>query len=57
MTMHVGSALFLASLVPLAFLVYSLTHLKKLGIRPSHPRIIVEAALFTLCLVLAFVLR
>ncbi len=34
------------SIVALGFLIYSLTHLKKLKINITHPRIIVELLLF-----------
>jgi hypothetical protein len=41
-------AIFLAfdALVALGFLIYSLGHLKKLGITWRHPRVLVEGALF-----------
>ena len=52
-----GVFLLAASLLPLGFLLYTLTHLKKLDIPVSHPRVIVEAALFLIFLILGFVLE
>lgn len=41
-----GILLVMLSLVPLGFLVYTLTHLDVLNISVSHPRVIVELSLF-----------
>jgi hypothetical protein len=38
-----GFGLMLAALVPLAFLIYTLTHLEELGVPLLHGRVIVEA--------------
>jgi hypothetical protein len=34
------------SIIPLCFLIYTLFHLKQIGIPFFHPRVYVEAALF-----------
>jgi hypothetical protein len=44
----VGPILVALSLIPLLFLAYSLLNLEKLGIKRSHPRVLVESALFLL---------
>jgi hypothetical protein len=41
-----GNALAVLSLVPLAFLIYTLLNLDKLGITLSHPRVVVEFSIF-----------
>jgi hypothetical protein len=46
-----GKLLVLFSLVPLAFLFYTLLNFKSLGITITHPRVIVEASLFVILLV------
>lgn len=38
--------LFFCALVALVFLIYSIVNLEKLGIKITHPRVIVEAVLF-----------
>ncbi len=40
-----GTVLLVLSLVPLGFLVYTLSHLEKIGISFAHPRVIVELTL------------
>ena len=52
-----GWALLAAALVPLGFLIYTLTHLDGLGIPVTHPRVVVEAVIFIgLCVAGAWVL-
>jgi len=46
---------FALAFIPLGFLAYTLTHLNRLGIKITHPRIIVELLIF-LGLVLAGVM-
>ena len=43
---NMGNLLLLISLVPLAFLIYTLLNLDALNISLTHPRVIVESALF-----------
>jgi hypothetical protein len=48
-----GSMIFFAlAFIPLGFLAYTLTHMNRLGIKITHPRVIVELLIF-LGLVLA----
>ena len=42
----IGISMLALSVVPLLFLVYTLTHLDKLGIGPRHTRVIVELLIF-----------
>ena len=41
-----GLLLMVLSLVPLTFLLWTLTHLDSLGIDWYHPRVVVETAVF-----------
>jgi hypothetical protein len=41
------------SLVPLAFLIYSLINLRKLKIRLTHPRVLVELGIFLILLLVS----
>ncbi len=52
-----GGALLALSLIPLAFLVYTLLNLEKLSIPLDRPRVIVEAAIFLLLLLVGLYLR
>jgi hypothetical protein len=54
--LNLGNALVLLSFVPLAFFVYTLLNLRKLGIPLSHPRVIVEFSLFLAFLLLGIYL-
>ncbi len=42
----IGIMLMALSIIPLLFLLYTITHLGKLGIEIKHPRVIVELMLF-----------
>jgi hypothetical protein len=48
---NIGNLLLLFSLVPLAFLVYTLMNLDVLGITLTHPRVIVELSIFLVLLI------
>ena len=52
---NVGSVLLLTSLVPLAFLIYTLLNLDALGISIIHLRVIVESGLFLAFFQLAYI--
>jgi hypothetical protein len=45
------------SLVPLGFLIYTLTNLKELKIPVTHPRVIVELSSFLLLFLTGFLLN
>lgn len=47
----------LLSLVALVFLVYTLVNLNKLGINVTHPRVLVELALFILFMMIGILLK
>ena len=53
-TSTIGLTLMTLSIVPLLFLIYTLTHLDKLGIELKHPRIIVELLILVGMLVIGF---
>jgi len=48
--------LILLSLIPLAFLIYSLINLNHLEISIFHPRIIIEYSIFVILIAIAVVL-
>ncbi|WXG46870.1 MAG: hypothetical protein WED05_09470 [Candidatus Atabeyarchaeum deiterrae] len=52
-----GNILLLIALLPLAFLVYTLSNLRKLNISVTHPRVIVEFTLFIVLLIAGIILR
>jgi hypothetical protein len=52
----VGITLLILSLIPLLFLLYTVTHLEKLGIDIKHPRVIVELLIFIGLLVIGIFL-
>lgn len=52
-----GVALLALSLIPLAYLVYTLLNLEKLSMPLNHPRVIVEAVIFLLLLLVGLYLR
>jgi len=52
----IGKILVLLSLVPLAFLLYTLFNLGSLGITVFHPRVLVEFSLFVALLILGIAL-
>ncbi len=45
-TAAMGNIILLLSLIPLVFLVYTLVNLNRLQIGITHPRVIVESAIF-----------
>lgn len=47
---NIGGILMIMSLIPLAFLLYTLTNLSTLNIPVTHPRVIVEFSLFLIFL-------
>ena len=51
-----GKFFVFSGLVALGFLIYSLTHLKKLNIKISHPRVIVEFILVVIFMIIGFLL-
>jgi hypothetical protein len=57
--MRIGydSFFLLAGFIALAFLVYTLLNLEKLGIDITHPRVIVELFLFILFLIISLYLK
>jgi hypothetical protein len=55
-TSTAGIILQVLSVIPLLFLLYTLTHLEKLGIDIKHPRVIVELLIFIGLLVIGLVL-
>lgn len=55
-TSTVGITLLVLSVVPLLFLLYTMTHLEKLGIDIKHPRVIVELLIFIGLFVIGLVL-
>ena len=51
-----GMILLVCGGIALVFLLYSLLNLRKLNIRLSHPRVMVELVLFILFSVMGFIL-
>lgn len=51
-----GLVFLAASVIPFGFLVYTLTHLARIGIAWYHPRVLVEAGLFAAFMALGMVL-
>jgi len=52
-----GKILVMLSLIPLAFLVYTLMSLDELKITLTHPRVMVELSLFLTLLIIGILLR
>ena len=48
---YIAFILILLSLIPLTFLIYTLTNLQKLNISIFHPRIFVELIIFIIMLI------
>ncbi|MFW9794201.1 MAG: hypothetical protein ACFFEE_07865 [Candidatus Thorarchaeota archaeon] len=55
-TLSIGIQLIFLSIVPLLFLLYTPANLNRLGIRMTHPRMIVELLIFFGLLVVGFYL-
>jgi hypothetical protein len=53
---HIAFLLIGGAFLAFAFLLYSLLNLEKLGIRLTHPRILVESGLGILCLAAGVIL-
>lgn len=51
-TFIIGSTLMVLSVIPLLFLIYTLTHLEQLEIGLSHPRVVVELLIFIVLFVI-----
>jgi hypothetical protein len=45
-TATIGFAIIALSMIPLLFLLYTITHLDQLGIDIRHPRVVVELLIF-----------
>lgn len=54
---NIGNILKITSLIPLAFLLYTLTNLSALNITVTHPRVIVEFSLFLIFLTAGLYLK
>jgi hypothetical protein len=50
----IGITLMALSIIPLLFLLYTITHLEKLGIGIKHPRVLVELMIFLSLLFIGF---
>ena len=57
MMIFLGDVLLLLGVTALFFLIYTLLNLDKLGIKVTHPRVLVEFTLFIALTVLGFYLR
>ncbi len=55
-TINTGIVLIALSMIPLVFLLYSISHLEKLGIGIRHPRVIVELLIFVGLLIVGLIL-
>jgi hypothetical protein len=55
-TATIGLTMIALSIIPLLFLLYTITHLDQLGIGMKHPRVIVELLIFIGLLVIGLIL-
>ncbi len=55
-TINTGIVLIALRMIPLAFLLYTISHLEQLGIDLRHPRVVVELLIFVGLLIVGLIL-